>query len=624
MKIANKISLSFLAITLIFAIVVGTIYYLTAKDSLQKAIHNNLTAVLASRSDHIEIYLKMLEVSVGQLSRSLTLEDFLKISDKEGPERNDAFLAAMKGLARTNEANPAIAEFLLMDKRGLVVASSNKSSVGHDESTDPIFLIGQKEIYVKDVYFSEAYEEPLMAVSTPIIDSVTGELSGVLAARVRLNDLNNIVANRTGMGEMGEIYIVNEYGYMITPSRSDKGAVLKQKVDSEPVKHARLHKDRAHVLPNDKPVDIYPDYRGVPSLGAHEYIPRMRWAVIAETDAKEAFRPLVMIRLIFILILFIVPAAGWLLGVSIAMLITASLRRLRKGIEMVGTGNLDYKVDTGTKDEAGQLSRAFDTMTQYLKHTTASIESLNKEIIERKKAEEELKEVQGQLFQSSKLASLGQLSAGAAHEINNPLAGITGFTEAILSDLKNQKISPDNIARDLKLVLKNAERCKVIMSNLLNFAKAKDLQRQESDINSLTDDALALVEYKTTAQNIKVVKRYQDNPHKVNIDLDQITQVFINVISNAQNAMPDGGELFVRTWSENNFELIEFKDTGIGIEKENLIKVFDPFFTTHHPGQGVGLGLSVSYSIMKRHEGSIEAKSDGKNKGASFIIKIPV
>ena len=93
---------------------------------------------------------------------------------------------------------------------------------------------------------------------------------------------------------------------------------------------------------------------------------------------------------------------------------------------------------------------------------------------------------------------------------------------------------------------------------------------------------------------------------------------------NAQNAKPDGGELLVRTWSENNFALIEFKDTGIGIEKENLLKVFDPFFTTRQPGQGVGLGLSISYSIIKRHEGSIEAKSDGKNKGASFIIKIPV
>lgn len=340
--------------------------------------------------------------------------------------------------------------------------------------------------------------------------------------------------------------------------------------------------------------------------------------------AKEASVPLAKMSLVFVVILFLMPIAAWLLGIFVAMSVTASLRRLRKGIEIVGTGNLDHKVDTGTKDEAGQLSRAFDTMTQYLKKSTTSIESLNKEIIERNQMEVALKEAQEQIFQTSKLASLGQLSAGAAHEINNPLAGIVGFTEATLLDLKNQRTDPEKIAHDLKIVLKNAERCKVIISNLLNFARAKELQRRESDINSLIDDALNLVEYKTVAQNIKVVKRYERNPRKVNIDQDQMMQVLINVISNAQDAMPSGGELLARTGSEDNFALIEIKDTGIGIEKENLIRVFDPFFTTREPGQGVGLGLSISYSIMKRHEGSIEAKSDGKNKGASFIIKIPL
>jgi len=245
------------------------------------------------------------------------------------------------------------------------------------------------------------------------------------------------------------------------------------------------------------------------------------------------------------------------------------------------------------------------------------------DITEHKLAEKALNDIQEQLFQTNRMASLGQLSAGAAHEINNPLAGIIGFTEATLSDLKNQKIAPDKIARSLGIVLKNAERCRIIMRNLLNFARVKELSKQESDINILIDDALALVEHKTTAQNIRVVKTYDKNPCKVNIDRDMMTQVFINVISNAQNAMPDGGELFVSTWSENNFALIEFKDTGTGIEKEGLLKVFDPFFTTRQPGQGVGLGLSISYSIIKRHDGSIEAKSDGKDKGTSFIIKIP-
>ena len=253
----------------------------------------------------------------------------------------------------------------------------------------------------------------------------------------------------------------------------------------------------------------------------------------------------------------------------------------------------------------------------------AYLQATVRDTTEIKRSEEALKETQAQLFQSDKMTSLGQLSAGACHEINNPLAGIVGFTEAMLKDLKNQKIAPDIIEHDLKIILKSAERCKVIVGNLLNFARAKDIQRQESDINSLIDDALALVEYKTKVQNINVVKKYEKNLLKVNIDVDQMMQVLINIISNAQTAMPDRGDLLVRTWSEENFVLIEIKDTGKGIEKDNLLKIFDPFFTTREPGQGVGLGLSICYSIMKRHEGSIEVKSEGKNKGASFIIRIP-
>ena len=175
MKIANKISLSFLITALILTIIAGTVFYLIAKDSLQKAIYNNLATACCFRSDNIKTYLKMLEASVGQLSKSLTLMDFLKISDKESPERNEAFEAAMKRLARTKEANPAIAEFLLMNKKGLVVAASDKSSIGLNESMDSIFLLGQKETFIKDVYYSEIYQEPLMAVSTPILDSQTGE-----------------------------------------------------------------------------------------------------------------------------------------------------------------------------------------------------------------------------------------------------------------------------------------------------------------------------------------------------------------------------------------------------------------------------------------------------------------
>ncbi len=404
MKIANKISLSFLVVALILVSTAGTTVYIIVKDNLQKSIYNNLATTVASRANHIETYLEMLKISVGQLSKSDTLENFLKIKDREDSQQNEAFQLAMRRFKRTKETNSSVLEFLLLDATGKVVASSNESSIGADKSTDAYFLGGQKEAFIKDVYYSQSVKEPLIAVSAPFLDSHTGEFLGVLVARVRLNELNNIVTNRTGLGKTGEIYIVNKYGYMITPSRFTEDAVLKQRVDTENVRRVRLHKDREHVLSEEEMANVFPDYRGQKVLGTHEFIPQMQWAVLAEINAKEAFAPLAELRRVFSLILYIAVNAAWLLGISIARFISKPLHRLHKGTEIIGSGNLDYKVGTDAKDEVGQLSRAFDAMTNNLKNTTTSIKSLNKEVVQRKWAEMKLRESEEKyhsLFESS-------------------------------------------------------------------------------------------------------------------------------------------------------------------------------------------------------------------------------
>jgi PAS domain S-box-containing protein len=395
MKIANKISLSFLAVGLILTSIAASFFYLIAKDDLQKAIYNNLATACCFRSDHIKTYLQMLEISVGQLSKSVVLENYLLINGKENPKQGEAFEQAMKRLKRTKEANSAISEFMLLDKTGKVVASSNESSIGLDYSTDDLFLGAQKGIYIKDAYFSETKKMPLMAVSAPLLYSQTLEFLGVLVSRVSLTDLNNIASSETGMSKTGEIYIVDKLGYMITPSRFKEDAVLKQRVDTENVRQARLDKDVEHVLFQHKLAGVFPNYLGAQVLGAHEYIPQMEWTVLAEIEVKEAFASLAKLRLVFSLILFIVPIAAWLLGTILAKLIIGSLHKLHKGTEIIGSGNLDYKVGTDARDEVGQLSRAFDQMTRGLKETTTSIDSLNKEIAERKLVEEALKSSEG-------------------------------------------------------------------------------------------------------------------------------------------------------------------------------------------------------------------------------------
>ena len=397
MKISSRISVSFFGLALILTSISSSCFFVFAEKSLKHSISSNLAAAVIARTQHVETYLEMLTISAAQLSKSVVLENFLKINDQEGlgkdkglSQRGEAFGAAMKRLRRTKAVNPEVAEFLLMNRGGTVVASSEESSLGQEKSSDSIFLGGMAEPYVKDVYYSEVYKEPLVAVSVPFLDSQTKEFLGVLAVRVRMKKLNEIVEERTGLGATGEIYIVNKYGYLITPSRFKNDVVLKFRMDIPDRKQLWLDKGGEHVFQKDISASIYHDYRGILIVGEKGSIPELQWTVMAEIDESEAFRPLAQLRLVFLCVLFIVPLLTWFLGKGLAVTITSPLRKLRRGAEIIGEGNLDYKTGIETEDEVGQLSQAFDAMTEQLKISTVSLGALREEILERKRAEREL------------------------------------------------------------------------------------------------------------------------------------------------------------------------------------------------------------------------------------------
>ncbi len=424
MKIARKISVSFFAVTVLCASAALFFLYYTVKGDLRRSIVAELTSTARSRTHHIETYLGMLEISVVQLSKSIVLESLLTIIDKEDWRQSQEFEQAMIRLRKTKESNPVLYEFLVMDKTGRVVASNNEKYIGEDKSTDAIFRDAQKEALIKPPYYYEPAQKPLIASSAPLIDSQSGELLGVLAARVTLDDLWGITTERTGLGETGEIYIIDKHRFMITPSRFINNAFLKQKIDTEGARREFLQKD--HERAAHQEILIYSDYRGTQVLGAGEYIPRMQWTVLAEIDVKEAYAPLAELRRILLFILLILTCVAWLLSRFIARLITAPLKQLHDGTEIIGRGNFDYKVGIDTPDEVGQLSRAFDAMTENLKHTTTSVKNLNQEIAERKQAQEDL---------AVTLRSMGDalITTDAESRITrmNPVAEqLTGWSEA--------------------------------------------------------------------------------------------------------------------------------------------------------------------------------------------------
>ncbi|MDD5691833.1 MAG: ATP-binding protein [Candidatus Omnitrophica bacterium] len=370
MKIANRISLSFLILITLITVIASSIIYLIAKDNLRNAIYAQLEITVQQRSRNLETYLEMLKVSTVQFSNSVVLENLLKALKNDPRDSKEAFDIAMKRLRMTKEDDPEIYEFLLLDASGMVVASTDEGSIGLDKSKDEYFLNAGKNVFIKDAYYSEQLKERLIAVSAPFLDSNTSEFIGVLVARIKMAGIDKLMLESAGVTRSGEVYIVNRNGFMITPSKFLKDTFLKQRVDISGFKKGLL----------DRQVTISTDYRGVKVLGSHVYIPEMQWYLLAQIDEKEAFAPLAKLYILFLAILFTVPLFAYLLSMYLTKVIVDPIYKLQKGMEIVGQGNLEHKVATAARDEIGQLSRAFDKMIGNLQMKEAKLITLNRAV----------------------------------------------------------------------------------------------------------------------------------------------------------------------------------------------------------------------------------------------------
>jgi two-component system NtrC family sensor kinase len=238
---------------------------------------------------------------------------------------------------------------------------------------------------------------------------------------------------------------------------------------------------------------------------------------------------------------------------------------------------------------------------------------------DRLKMERALRDTQEQLLQSEKLAAMGRLTSQVAHELNNPLYGIMNTLELLKTE-----IAPDNKRRKiLEMALSETIRLSDLLRKMLSFSKPDQEERQPVDINSVLDEILLLHEKQLRENDINIVNRFTEELGLVNASKNQLRQVFLNMVANARDAMPDGGTLTVTTSSDAETVWVQISDTGIGIRQENLGKIFDSFFTTKGEVKGIGLGLSVCYGFIKEHGGDIEVESE-EGVGTIFTITLPV
>ena len=313
---------------------------------------------------------------------------------------------------------------------------------------------------------------------------------------------------------------------------------------------------------------------------------------------------------------------GVLLTILLVRIVVKPIMSLVEATRRIASGSLEEMVQEGSHDELGELARSFNQMTAELKKSRRELERYSADLEDEVRLRtKELEEAQSQLVQAEKMSAVGLLVSGVAHELNNPLAGVVGFSQLLLREDVAEKVR-----RGLERINREAERCKKIVQNLQTFARKHKPQKDYVGVNGILESCIELRAYQLRVDNIKVLLELAPQLPKTMADFHQLQQVFINILVNAHQAMVSyekEGQIIIRTSHRSGTIRVEIQDSGPGISESNLPKLFDPFFTTKEVGQGTGLGLSICYGIIEEHHGTISALN-AAGHGAVFRIELPI
>ena len=361
-----KIQMKIFAITIALIMVTGVATIVVSQsitgDMLKQGVYVHLESTAQSRADHIETVLTGYNKLTEMLAAGNSFRDVVDES-KEYTWRMEQVNRRMKSV---QEGHDEISRIRVLDKNGTVIASS-QADVGLDRSTSNIFLEGKTHVYVGDLHTSIFTGKTVISVSAPIL--LNGEFSGVLVVNFDAEkELFAITTEKTGLGETGEIYIINGDGYMITPSRFVGGVILKTKA-SEVIQMDGADCGPAAVLTTD--------YRGIEVLQVHKRISGMAWVLVAEMDEEEALAPLAELTRATMFIIALLLIIGIAVSMVLTGMITRPLLNLSMGVEEVKRGDLDHKVGTDAEDEIGDLSRSFDEMICEIKRSRMELEESN-------------------------------------------------------------------------------------------------------------------------------------------------------------------------------------------------------------------------------------------------------
>jgi signal transduction histidine kinase len=534
-------------------------------------------------------------------------------------------------------------------------------------------LVGRQ--YKGDIFLSSQTEEPALAICIPIQEK-SKAIDKAIIGYVSFSQIGEHLRTFE-VGQTGEAYLIDTQGHFLTRTRLG-GRLLEETIPEE----------SRNIYLGTSGTGEYIDYRGKLVLGASERIPDTNWILVAEQDSEEAFAGIqsfgFTILLVWGIVLILVAATTYAISNalyarlrerytqildlkvysdSIVAMLPIAVVVLDKELAVISANKIFWQTfnlnegsfrnaklgalidnqqlleglrktaQTGAvfDEKAIQISVGGEAGYFNLKASTLYLGEETQVLLVLNNVTEHM-HVQEQMQKAERLSSLGVLTAGVAHELNTPLANMLLYTQMALEEAGE---SNGELVGNLKAVEEEARRGASIVKELLEFSRQSDLDTDVADVNEILANLLSLVKNQCALNKIKVEKNLDYSLPRIKTDLGRLQQVFMNIVANAMWAMPDGGTITVRTDYDREHQVIRVSitDTGIGIAQDNIGKIFDPFFTTKRPGEGTGLGLSVSHGIINRMGGAIlvESRTAGQENlessqptGTTFIIELPI
>jgi signal transduction histidine kinase len=509
-----------------------------------------------------------------------------------------------------NEHEGVYKEFFILDLDGNIIFST-KNHTGSADSQQYFIEASNGRLYVSDVYLTEVTGSPEIIIANPIKENNT--ITGIMAARVGLEQLYGIIET-VDIGTLGEVFIVNNKGEIIF--HENRSRILHENIKNNfAVKEVTYEKNG---------IAEYVNYQGEPVLGSYYWLPLYRWGLIVEMNRDEAYIEVLTLGRLTVAISMFAILGVILFTFFISRRITEPIKSLEDGAISLVEGNFQ-PIPISSKNEIGRLTEIFNQTAKELleirKRLEMKIDMANKDLELKNKelvnANEELKKLD---MLKSDFISL------VSHELRTPLSAIRTSSEFLESE---ENVDPGVQKEMLENIIKNVDRQARLINDILDLTKIEagrmEFRFEQVDFKYIAQVAIENIRPIARKNNITITEDIPDKLSTISADKEKLIIVLNNLLSNALKFTPDGGAIHLSVKEYQDHIEIKVKDTGIGIEKEQLEKLFDKFYQVDNPSRrkigGSGLGLSISSEIIKAHGSKIHVESE-PGQGSTFCFRL--